>query len=219
MGLSLSGCAEADDPATPQVSSGTLQVIPQFESGFVPARDILVWLPEDYSEDGEYAVLYMHDGRMLFDASTTWNKQEWGVDEVASRLMAEGKVRDFIVVGIPNAGEDRHIEYFPQKPFEMMTAEQQEAFYAMGRGEGSLLSGEVRSDKYLRFLVEELKPYIDEHFTVLTDPDNTFVMGSSMGGLISIYALARYPGIFGGAGCLSTHWPGVMPHENNTWPR
>jgi enterochelin esterase-like enzyme len=114
--------------------------------------------------------------------------------------MEEGKVRDFIVVGVPNSVEERHAEYFPQKPFEMMTDEQQESFYAMGRGDGSVFASEVRSDRYLRFLVEELKPYIDENFAVLTDRDNTFVMGSSMGGLISIYALARYPDTFGGAG-------------------
>jgi alpha-glucosidase len=208
----------ARDAAAPGVSSGEVVVIEDFGSSFVPARNILVWLPEGYSEEKRYAVLYMHDGDMLFDPSTTWNGQEWGVDEVATRLVAEGSVRDFIVVGVPNAGTERHIEYFPQKPFEMMSAEQQEAFYLMGSDKGRVLSGSVRSDAYLRFLVEELKPYVDSNFPVYTDADNTFVMGSSMGGLISIYALARYPGVFGGAGCLSTHWPGVMPHADNPWP-
>ena len=214
---SFSLSLQASD-ALPQVSAGELSVLGGFQSDHVPARDILVWTPDGFSEEKKYAVLYMHDGRMLFDASVSWNKQEWGVDEVASSLMEAGEVRDFIVVGIPNAGPERHIEYFPQKPFEMMTAEQQEAFYAMGRENGKLLAGSVRSDRYLRFLVEELKPYIDANYPVLTDPENTFVMGSSMGGLISIYALARYPGTFGGAGCLSTHWPGAMPHAGNPWP-
>jgi predicted alpha/beta superfamily hydrolase len=67
--------------------------------------------------------------------------------------------------------------------------------------------GQVVSDNYLRFMVEELKPRIDEKFNTLPDAANTFVMGSSMGGLISLYALCEYPHIFGGAGCLSTHWP------------
>jgi alpha-glucosidase len=203
---------------SPEVSSGDVVVIKEFESRFVPARYIFIWLPDGYSEETEYAVLYMHDGDMLFDASTTWNGQEWGIDEVASRLMDEDRVRDFIVVGIPNAGMERQLEYFPQKPFEMMTKGQQETFYARDRDDGLTLAGEVRSDRYLRFLVEELKPYVDRNFSVLTDRESTFVMGSSMGGLISIYALARYPDVFGGAGCLSTHWPGVMPHENNPWP-
>ena len=208
----------ARDAAAPAVSSGEVVVIEDFGSSYVPARNILVWLPEGYSEETRYAVLYMHDGDMLFDASTTWNGQEWGVDEAAARLMDEGDVRDFIVVGIPNAGPGRHAEYFPQKPFEMMTAQQQERFYAMGREHGAVFDGEVRSDAYLRFLVEELKPYIDSNYAVHADSDNTFVMGSSMGGLISIYALARYPDVFGGAACLSTHWPGVMPHSDNPWP-
>jgi len=202
----------------PEVSSGKLVIIGDFESRFVPERDIYVWLPEGFDEKGEYAVLYMHDGDMLFDASVTWNGQEWGVDEVASRLMAEGKVRDFIVVGIPNAGAERRAEYLPQKPFEMMSKQQREAFYAMKRGEAPLLAAEVRSDAYLRFLVEELKPYIDLRFPVLADAENTFVMGSSMGGLISVYALARYPDVFGGAAGLSTHWPGVTPHDDNPFP-
>ena len=107
--LALISMTVAGTPAAaaPQVSAGELRVIEGFESQYVPARDIFVWLPDDYPDTNEYAVLYMHDGQMLFDASVTWNGQEWGVDEVASRLMAEGAVRDFIVVGIPNAGRER----------------------------------------------------------------------------------------------------------------
>lgn len=195
--------------AGPSVSQGELVVLEAFESGFVPARDILVWLPEDFSEDRSYAVLYLHDGQMLFDASTTWNGQEWGVDEVASQLIDEGAVRDFIVVGIPNAGPERSAEYLPEQPLRQMTPDELAAF---------LDHGPVpRSDRYLRFLVEELKPYIDGHFPVSTDPANTFIGGSSMGGLISIYALARYPDVFGGAACLSTHWPGVDPEQDTVF--
>jgi hypothetical protein len=76
---------------------------------------------------------------------------------------------------------------------------------------GRIYSGAVRSDAYLRFLVEELKPYIDGNYATLPDRDNTYVMGSSMGGLISIYAISEYPEVFGGAACLSTHWPGGDP--------
>lgn len=205
--------------AIPEVSQGQIVQIKNMQSEFVPARDILVWLPADFAEDRQYAVLYMHDGDMLFDASTTWNGQEWGVDEVATRLMAEGTVRDFIVVAVPNAGPDRHIEYFPQKPFEAMDPEQQAEFYALGRTDSEkLFNGPVRSDAYLRFLVEELKPYIDGNFPVLGDRDNTFIMGSSMGGLISIYAISEYPDVFGAAACMSTHWPGTFSTENNPFP-
>ena len=163
--------------AIPEVSQGQIVQIKNMQSEFVPARDILVWLPADFAEDRQYAVLYMHDGDMLFDASTTWNGQEWGVDETASRLMQEGAVRDFIVVAIPNAGPDRHIEYFPQKPFEAMDPEQQAEFYALGRTDSEkLFNGPIRSDAYLRFLVEELKPYIDENFPVLGDRERIQVV-------------------------------------------
>ncbi|NJO68559.1 MAG: hypothetical protein HC830_04125 [Bacteroidetes bacterium] len=75
-----------------------------------------------------------------------------------------------------------------------------------------------QSDNYLKFIVEELKPYIDRTYAVYTGKENTFVGGSSMGGLISLYAICEYPEIFGGAACLSTHWPGTMTSENNPVP-
>jgi alpha-glucosidase len=217
--LLLITASEAMPAAAPEVSSGRLLTINDFESDFVPARDIFVWLPEDYSEDRRYAVLYMHDGDSLWDAATTWNGQEWGVDEVVSGLLEEGAIRDVIVVGIPNAGSERGIEYLPQKPFEAMAPEDQQALYAIEHPElGRVYSGPIRSDAYLRFLVEELKPHIDANFPTLPDRDNTVVMGSSMGGLISIYAISEYPEVFGGAGCLSTHWPGSLYPGDSPFP-
>jgi predicted alpha/beta superfamily hydrolase len=65
----------------------------------------------------------------------------------------------------------------------------------------------VISDAYLKFLVTELKPFVDRTYRTRTGPADTFIMGSSMGGLISCYAVAEYPQVFGGAGCVSTHWP------------
>jgi alpha-glucosidase len=205
--------------AVPEVAAGRLQTIDNFESQFVPARDIFVWLPEGYTGDRRYAVLYMHDGDSLWDASTTWNGQEWGVDEVVSGLLEAGAIRDVIVVGIPNAGAERGIEYLPQKPFEAMSPEDQQALYRVEHPQfGRIYSGPIRSDAYLRFLVEELKPHIDRNYPTLPDRDNTFVMGSSMGGLISIYAISEYPDVFGGAGCLSTHWPGSLYRADSPFP-
>jgi enterochelin esterase-like enzyme len=88
--------------ASPAVASGRLVTVEGFDSAFVPKRDIFVWLPAGYSEDGRYAVLYMHDGDNLWDAATTWNGQEWGVDEAVSDLLGKRAIRDVIVVGIPN---------------------------------------------------------------------------------------------------------------------
>ena len=209
--------ASPSNAAAPAVSSGELVVVEGFASRFVPARDLFVWLPDGYTTDRRYAVLYMHDGQMLFDAAATWNGQEWGVDEVAGHLQAAGAVRDFIVVGIPNAGSERYVEYLPEQPLRQMPPAQRQAWLVAADEEADSLPDALRSDRYLRFLVEELKPWVDANFAVHTDPTNTFVMGSSMGGLISIYALARYPDVFGGAGCLSTHWPGAGPKAGDAY--
>lgn len=203
-----------------QTSSGAVQRFENFPSEFVPARNVDVWLPDGYTADKKYAVLYMHDGQMLYDSNTTWNRQEWGVDETVGRLVAENKIRDCIVVGIWNGGRLRHSEYFPQKPFESLTAEElktvQEALPENRRNEAN--GFKANSDQYLKFLVFELKPFIDSQFSTRSDPENTFVSGSSMGGLISMYAICEYPNVFSGAACLSTHWPGVFSMENNPIP-
>ncbi len=201
------------------LAAGELQRIDDFPSKFIRPRNVDIWLPEDYSSDKKYAVLYMHDGQMLFDSTTTWNKQEWMVDEIASKLMKEGKTRDFIVVAPWNISEIRHSNYFPQKPFESLPEKTRDSlFKEAGKQNHGLQLGSVNSDNYLRFLVEELKPFIDGNFSTLTDKDNTAVMGSSMGGLISMYAISEYPEIFGSAACLSTHWIGTYSNVNNPIP-
>ena len=204
----------------PKPSSGRIIRTENFSSKHVPARNVDVWLPDNYTASKKYAVLYMHDGQMLFDSSITWNKQEWGVDETLNQLMQQNKIRDCIVVGIWNGGKSRHPEYFPQKPFEALSKEEQQLVYSAYRSGGqSIFSGlPISSDNYLKFLVEELKPFIDKNYSTKTDASNTFVAGSSMGGLISLYALCEYPTIFGGAACLSTHWPGLLSMENNPGP-
>lgn len=205
--------------ALPQVSQGSLQRLENFPSKLVPARHIDIWLPAGFNPAKKYAVLYMHDGQMLYDGSSSWNKQEWQVDETAQALINSGKVRPFIVVGVHNADLNRHAEYFPQRAFQSLPAKTQQDFYQLDRQPGQkLFQRPVYSDAYLKFLVTELKPYIDQHFPVFTDRANTFVMGSSMGGLISMYAISEYPQVFGGAGCLSTHWPGIFPDKENPVP-
>lgn len=204
----------------PTPSSGRIVRTENFDSKYVPARNVDVWLPDNYKTTKKYAVLYMHDGQMLFDSSITWNKQEWGVDETLTQLMQQNKIRDCIVVGIWNGGKSRHPEYFPQKPFEALSKEDQKLVYNAYRSGGqSIFSGlAIASDNYLKFLVEELKPFIDKTYSTKTDASNTFTAGSSMGGLISLYALCEYPAVFGGAACLSTHWPGLLSMENNPVP-
>lgn len=201
------------------VSSGRVQRIENFKSQYIDHRNIDVWLPEGYSDKQKYAVLYMHDGQALYDAETTWNKQAWEVDETAGKLMAEKKTRKFIVVGIWNNGQKRHQEYFPQKPYESLTTEQKEFVTKKLKEKGRISENfNPISDLYLKFLVTELKPFIDKTFCTKRNAKNTFLAGSSMGGLISIYAICEYPKVFGGAACLSTHWPGIFSTENNPIP-
>lgn len=200
------------------VSSGSVKRIENFPSAFVGPRNIDIWLPANYTPEKKYSVLYMHDGQMLFDSTTNWNHQEWGVDEVLGKLISHGKVKDCIVVGIWNTSK-RHQEYFPQKPFESLSQDQKDFVtkQLQSAGRTSEVFSPV-SDNYLKFIVTELKPMIDHTYPVYTDRANTFIAGSSMGGLISMYAICEYPGIFGGAACMSTHWPGIFSVENNPVP-
>jgi enterochelin esterase-like enzyme len=204
-----------------QVSVGKIQRIENFGSQFVDPRNIDVWLPDDYSKKERYAVLYMHDGQMLFDSTTTWNHQEWGIDEIMNKLLKEKIIRNCIVVGIWNNGKYRHPEYFPQKALEYLTKQEKQDLlnYSTGDSKEPILQNGPISDNYLKFIVNELKPYIDQNFFTLTDRTNTFIAGSSMGGLISMYAICEYPDVFGGAACLSTHWPGTFKAENNPVPK
>ncbi|NUO02583.1 MAG: esterase family protein [Saprospiraceae bacterium] len=192
---------------TVEVSSGKVQRFEKFPSKFIDARNIDIWLPEGYRPDKKYAVLYMHDGQMLYDSTTTWNKQEWGVDETLGKLIADQRIEPCIVVGIwnsPNEG-GRYAEYFPQRILDSIPADIRETILR------DQIKGVALADRYLKFMVQELKPYIDKHFATKKGRKHTFVMGSSMGGLISAYALCEYPSVFGGAACLSTHTPIVIP--------
>jgi predicted alpha/beta superfamily hydrolase len=144
-------------------------------------RDLLVWLPPSYWAGAKrrYPVIYMHDGQNLFDAAASYSG-EWQVDETLTALAREGL--EAIVVGVPNAGEARRNEYSPYRDPRL------------GGGKG---------DHYLRFLLATVRPLVASSFR--TDPDRraTAVMGSSMGGLISLYAFFRYPEAFGLVGAMS----------------
>lgn len=181
---------------------GTLHTYNDFKTQYFHTRDVMVWTPEDYDASRKYAVLYMHDGQMLFDKTTSWNHQSWNVDSVAQAVQKDGRTRPFIVVGINNHPEDRLYDYMPRKALDYIPqSDTLLAKYDMNK---------FIADEYLKFIVHELKPFIDKNYSTLCDVNNTFVMGSSMGGLISIYAICEYPDVFGGAGCVSTHVPMVL---------
>ncbi|WP_448702701.1 alpha/beta hydrolase-fold protein [Mucilaginibacter sp. AW1-3] len=142
-------------------------------------RRVWIYLPKGYQTGKQkYPVIYMHDGQNLFDGYTS-GFGEWGVDEFMDSLKAGQQ--QFIVVGVDHGGDARVVEYSP---------------YASKYGQ-------PLGDKYVDFLVETLKPYIDSHYRTLTDARHTAVAGSSMGGLISMYAELKYPRVFGSAGVFS----------------
>ncbi|GAB4339402.1 MAG: alpha/beta hydrolase-fold protein [Calditrichia bacterium] len=171
-------------------------------SKFVGPRNVDVWLPADYYDNPQkkYPVIYMHDGQNLFDPATSFIGVDWGVDEALSELEKENPNLAAIVVGIWNT-DLRTREYMPQKAFEMITDEREIEEFIKQFG------GPPLSDNYLKFITRELKPFIDATYRTLPDRDNTIIMGSSMGGLISWYAVCEYPEVFSAAGCISTHWP------------
>lgn len=182
--------------ATPQVKIiDTAFPIPQLNR----TRRVWMYVPRSYvSTKKAYPVLYMQDGQNLFNEQTA-PFGEWGIDEALDTLMRRYN-KEIIVVGIDNGGEKRMTEYNPYDNPKF------------GKGEGNL---------YIDFLANTLKPYIDQHYRTLKDPQHTFIAGSSMGGLISLYAVVKYPHVFGGAGVISPAlWtaPAIYKDvENATW--
>ena len=197
-GLFLTSCVSKKEESSE--ANGKIIHIDAFPSRIIKPRAIDIWLPSDYDSSKQYAVIYMHDGQMLFDSTTTWNNKVSQADETMTRLLKEQKIKDAIVVGIHNDVSRREADYFPEAALEYAPAEVKSAVL-------NKLGGDVSGDEYLMFIVLELRPYIDSAYSVHNNQANTFMIGSSMGGLISLYALCEYPMIFGGVGCISTHWP------------
>ncbi len=195
--------AMAQTHPLPEVGIGRIERLSPLASRHVDPRPVDVWLPADYSPDKRYNVLYVHDGQMLYDARMAWNGQAWDLHLAVARLAAAGRIADTLIVGVWNNGPWRRSEYFPQKFLPHLPAPVRERLVADG------LKGKPQSDAYLRFLVEELKPAIDARYATRPGREHTFVLGSSMGGLISVYAMNEYPQVFGGAAGLSTHWIGA----------
>ncbi len=205
--LSLAACSKP----TPEV--GSLISIKKFQSRYVDSRQVDIWLPKgfDPKKDQRYAVLYMQDGQNLFDTRYAFNGQIWAADVTMQKLIDAGSIKPAIIVGIWNTPK-RFEEYLPKPAIEGLSPYQQ----YMLKGERS---GVSLSDEYLRYIVEELKPYIDKNYPVESGPENTFIGGSSMGGLISAYAVAKYPDVFGGAACMSTHWPLSLESNDTAFSR
>lgn len=180
----LASCGPKAPPA--HTASANVQILPALTMQQLQRqRTIRLYLPPSYgSSDRRYPVLYMHDGQNLFDAATGY-AGEWQVDETLDQLAAAGKL-ELIVVGIDNGSELRNQELVPYPHPDIAKSE---------------------GEAYLKFIVDELKPYIDSHYRTLPDRDHTGLMGSSLGGLITHYAGQHYSQVFGRLGVFSpSYW-------------
>jgi predicted alpha/beta superfamily hydrolase len=178
--------SETQAGTTPEMRTD-LRKHPGFRSDFLTEpRDLVVYLPPGYEQDSErrFPVLYLHDGQSLFEGATAFVPgQDWHVSDTAEALITDGRVEPLIIVGIYNAGPHRINEYTPTRDRKQ------------GKG------GEA--DLYGRMLREELKPFIDSTYRTLTDPANTGLGGSSLGGLVTLYLGLQHPDIFGKLAVLS----------------
>lgn len=197
---SLAACSGSDSstpaaPAAPKVSTAQANVsllgAPMAMPGLNRSRQVRLYLPPSYAtSDKRYPVLYMHDGQNVFDQATSY-AGEWKADETLNALAAAGKL-EVIVVAIDNSQDKRLQELSPWT--------------------GS--AGPAEGNQYLNFIVNTVKPLVDSQYRTLPDRANTAIMGSSMGGLISHYALVRHPGVFGKAGVFSpSYWYSVASFD------
>ncbi|WP_340680449.1 alpha/beta hydrolase-fold protein [Paraglaciecola sp.] len=186
--LVLIGCSDANkDSSRASTASSNVSVLP-FEfmlDGLDRQRTIRLYLPPDYANSTQsYPVLYMHDGQNVFDDATSY-AGEWGVDESLNQLAANSSLR-LIVVAIDNGGDYRMKEMSPWENKRF---------------------GEAQGQQYMDFIVDVVKPYIDNNYRTEADVKHTAIMGSSMGGLISHYAIHAYPHVFSKAGIFSpSYW-------------
>jgi predicted alpha/beta superfamily hydrolase len=183
--------------------AGSLHKVHDFYSSQLGNHRMLsVYLPPSYGENAlkRYPVLYMHDGQNVFEDSTSFGGVSWRVDQACNALVAQGLMEESIVVGVANTGPGRMYEYVPGDP-------------SSGRGGGA--------DQYARFLIETVKPWVDATYRTRPGREDTALMGSSLGGLISVYLGLRYPGVFSKVASLSAgySWNGVdLVREVETMP-
>lgn len=164
--------------------TGTLRQLAGVQDANLPPRTVLVWLPPSYATSPQrYPVIYFHDGQNVFDDATSFSG-EWHADEVLTELAAEGL--EAIAVGVPNGGDDRRFyEYSP-----LPSADPELPLGGGGRD-------------YVTYLADTVKPLVDAEFRTLPDAAQTTVIGSSMGGVISLQAVQQRPDVFGHAGLMS----------------
>ncbi|OHX63848.1 hypothetical protein NH26_19745 [Flammeovirga pacifica] len=177
---------------------GTIDIYHKVASKYIPEREVRVWLPKHYNGEDSFGVLYMHDGQKVFiDDWAPWGKG-WHVAQSMDSLYQLNQIDNYIIVAV-DCTDERRKEYAASKPNPTLDS--------CAVGDKKSYIGSPIGDQYLQFLVKELKPFIDKNYKVYTDQKHTFIGGSSMGGVISMFGICEYPKVFHGAMCFSTHWP------------
>ncbi len=185
--------------------AGRLIEYEQVPAAGLPDQRLTIWLPPGYdTSQARYPVLYMHDGHNLFDVTKSNFAKIWAADKAMLAAVATGTVEPHIIVGIWAPGRDRHRQYLPRSLYDMTGGNLRAQMDAM-------TAGGVISDRYLAWIAGPLKTWVDASFRTRTGRDDTAIVGSSMGGLMSCYAFLERPETFGRAGCVSSHWPAVDP--------
>jgi len=171
----------------------------------LPEQRLSIWLPPGYdASDRRYPVLYMHDGHNLFDVRNSNFNKIWAADKAMLAAMASGKVEPHIIIGIWAPGPDRYRQYLPRSAYDAAPP-------ALKAQMDATAGGAVISDRYLAWIAGPLKSWVDASFRTRPGRDDTAIVGSSLGGLMSCYAFLERPEVFGRAGCVSSHWPAVDP--------
>lgn len=206
--LALSvGCASPPyPPAQSNILTATGEVVrhANFPAREVLDRNIDIWLPPSYRADvnKRYPVVYVQDGNVIFDpALSQFTGQDWDIDTAMTEMIAAGDIREAIIVGIWSS-DQRYEDYMPEKAVHPLTPAMRERLAERPR---EFDMANMQADKYLAFMVKELKPFIDLTYRTLPNRENTTVMGASMGGLISTYAAIEYPDVFSASAGLSSH--------------
>lgn len=196
----------------PTVTSGSVTTYSVVAEPLGSDVIVTVCTPDGYqaSRPEGYPVVYAHDGQNLFDPSKSFAGVAWELDATAQKLIDEGKIEAPVIVGIYNRGALRPSDYFPEGALGFIPAADRELTYIF-----ETCGGLFYGDGEARFVATQLKPLIDSLYNTQPDRGNTFAMGSSMGALASLCLMCEYPGVFGGAACLSTHWNGSLHLDGN----
>lgn len=201
-----SSVAAGSAPAERVADTGRYIEQGPFPVAGLPDQRLTIWLPPGYdATERTYPVLYMHDGHNLFDPAKSNFNKIWAVDRALNALVAKGAIEPHIVVGIWAPGADRYRQYLPAFAADAASNEVAAKVNELAQGKP------IVSARYLQWLADELKPRIDAAYRTRTGPRDTAIAGSSMGGLMSCYAIIERPDIYGRSACVSSHWPMMLP--------